>query len=345
MDQFIKASTNWLRLSVGLLISVFALQAYSQCTDNGDGTFTTRDGNVWQKCGFGETFNKDSGTCLGSKKNATWVESILGAKNDRYLGQADWQVPSWVDYEAAFFDGRCDIHRSISRYKSPANNTVSITGNWWTSNLVDGKAKVVTENGYYGWEHLPLNTNSFSGHFKTHNMQVTFVRKPTGQSDETYKASLAVAENQMVALNKQQAIRVQEEREYIAKKEAEERQLRDVVNNKNPQTMYLAAGSYGRNGDSYKAKQVYEAIISRFPSSSWAVKANDQLNETKRSNDAESAASQRQYDAQRASRDADSRSKSQCSVRISQCENTCSGMKGDSWRRCNSGCQSLCSQF
>ena len=264
------------RLSVGLLISVFALQAYSQCTDNGDGTFTTRDANVWQKCGFGETFNKDSGTCLGSKKTATWVESIFGAKDDRYLGHADWQVPSWGDYEAAFFDGRCDVHRSISRYKTPSTNSFSITGNWWTSSLFDGRAKVATQNGLYGNEILPLNVNTFGGSVGekqySHKINVTFLRKPSGQSDDTYKASLAVAENQMVALNRQEAIRAQEEREYNAKKEAEERQLRDALNNKNPQTMYLAAGSYGRNGDSYKAKQVYEAIISRFPSSSWAVK-------------------------------------------------------------------------
>ncbi len=139
--------------------------------------------------------------------------------------------------------------------------------------------------------------------------------------------------------------RIAQQREYDLRQNEIQKQFAQIINNKDPQIMYLAAGNYWRNGYGEKAKQVYEAIISRFPSSNWAVKANDQLNDTKRSNDAESAASQRQYDAQRASREADSRSKSQCSFRIRQCENTCSGMKGDSWRRCNSGCQSLCSQF
>lgn len=93
--------------------------------------------------------------------------------------------------------------------------------------------------------------------------------------------------------------------------------------------MYLAAGSFGRNGDSYKAKQVYEAIISRFPNSGQAVEASYQLTEKKRLNDSESTSSQRQYDAQRASREADKRSKSQCGVRISRYEDTCGGMRGD----------------
>jgi len=124
-----------------------------------------------------------------------------------------------------------------------------------------------------------------------------------------------------------------------------EKEFASLLKSKNPQTMYLAAGSYGRNGDGYKAKQVYEAIISRFPSSSWAVKANDQLNDTKRSNDAESASSQRQYDAQRSNQEAASKSRIECSIRISHCEDSCRPLSGSSKSACWSSCKSLCNQF
>ena len=50
-----------------------------------------------------------------------------------------------------------------------------------------------------------------------------------------------------------------------------------AMNAKDPQAMYLAAGKYEREGDSYSARKVYGQIIDRFPSSTFAAKANDQL--------------------------------------------------------------------
>lgn len=44
-----------------------------------------------------------------------------------------------------------------------------------------------------------------------------------------------------------------------------------------PQALYLQAGKLERQGESGKAKAVYETIIDRFPTSEFAVKANDRL--------------------------------------------------------------------
>lgn len=44
-----------------------------------------------------------------------------------------------------------------------------------------------------------------------------------------------------------------------------------------PQSLYLSAGKEERSGSREKAREIYESIISRFPESEFAVKANDRL--------------------------------------------------------------------
>ncbi len=125
---------------------------------------------------------------------------------------------------------------------------------------------------------------------------------------------------------------------------------------KNPQEMYLAAGSYMRNEDPMLAEKLYHQIITRYPNTLWAVKANDELNARKRTeeaekaarqrlDDAESAARQRQYDAQRAADDANRRERSACSYRISKCDDSCSPLSGSARSACRDRCSSLCNQF
>lgn len=140
--------------------------------------------------------------------------------------------------------------------------------------------------------------------------------------------------------------RAAEETRLAKEKAAEEEMQRKFTNQLNgadPQAMYLAAGTYQRVGDSSKASAIYEALISRFPSSNWAVKASDQLSVNKRANDAESAANQRQYDQQRANDEASKKSRSDCSSRISRCEDSCG--YGSGRFQCTQGCKSICNQF
>ena len=113
----------------------------------------------------------------------------------------------------------------------------------------------------------------------------------------------------------------------------------------NPQAMYLAAGIYARDGDLSKAEALYNRIISRFASSTWAVKASDQLDAQKRGNDA----AQRQSDdanQRRQELDTDRRAQSSaCSSRIFSCESSCGPIRDSSSRiACKDRCQSICSK-
>jgi hypothetical protein len=85
--------------------------------------------------------------------------------------------------------------------------------------------------------------------------------------------------------------KVREERENIErrKREADERQRTQtrldserafaalMSKKSDPQMLYLRAGKFERDGDTSKARQLYEYLVETFSSTSWAVKANDRL--------------------------------------------------------------------
>lgn len=93
-----------------------------------------------------------------------------------------------------------------------------------------------------------------------------------------------------------------------------------VLGDSDPKKMYLAAGTYIRNGDEAKAKQVFEAIIDRFPDSDFAVKANDQLLAGKRAGDVQKArddaAREQERMADQINRDARNRAYRACNERM-----------------------------
>lgn len=295
------------------------------CTDNGDGTFNGADGTIWQKCTLGSVWQ--NGKCEGRVAELNFLEALNAAKNDRFLGHSDWMIPSAELFRNTFFKNDCKLH-SWAKKNDGVNGQYPIRGFWWTSWSDDGKAKVMSQSEYIGTKDEAAVSKETNGY----SISTTLARNLPIADEGRFKYSVRLFEKQKI-----------EKATEIAKVEYEERLLREAINNKNPQVMYLAAGSYERNGDGYKASQIYQAIITRFPSSNWAVKANDQLNEAKRSSDAQSAANQRQYDAQRANQDAAAQSRNQCSVRIGTCESSC-GYGSGSWP-CKQRCQSMCSQF
>lgn len=150
------------------------------------------------------------------------------------------------------------------------------------------------------------------------------------------------------------SIRLIELKQIAAQKAADQKRLEELtrldeskfqsaLNNKNPQAMYLSAGNYYREGEKLRANQIYENIITRFPQSLWAVKANDQLIEIKRASDATAQskveAQRRQDEAQRSDRNA----KDQCYVRIEKCKNSCGS--GSGRYSCLQYCESICSAY
>lgn len=114
----------------------------------------------------------------------------------------------------------------------------------------------------------------------------------------------------------------------IAEENARKKAWAAELNNKNPQAMYLKAGSLMRKGDSAKATELYEAIIDHHAGSVWAVKASDQLDQNRRENSARESISNANSDAaQRAYR--------QCKIEMDSCYSRTNG-KGNCYRDCSS---------
>lgn len=121
----------------------------------------------------------------------------------------------------------------------------------------------------------------------------------TAQAQKEAEAKQA-AENKAAALANERAAKARENR------------LQAALNAKDGQAMYLAAGSYEREGDKYAARRVYERVVSRFPSSLWAVKANDQLLAIERVNSLNSA-------TENSNREAGNRSYQACKIEMDNC--------------------------
>ncbi len=123
---------------------------------------------------------------------------------------------------------------------------------------------------------------------------------------------------------KEAAEQRQAQAEATRRQQADERALNGALGAKDPQAMYLAAGKYERDGEPYKARQVYEKLIARFASSPWAVKANDQLLQNQRVDAVNS-------NTQRANSAAGERAVAACRIEV----NACYGRSGkDCYRNC-----------
>lgn len=143
-------------------------------------------------------------------------------------------------------------------------------------------------------------------------------------------------QNAIAAKEKAQADREAEQQrkakaETEKQRQAEERIFNSVLSSKDPQAMYLGAGKYQRNGESWKAQQIYERLVDRFPSSPFAVKASDQLSENKRVNEASNAV---QSAVDNASQNARELSYQQCKNEETACYSRTNG-KGNCYRGCN----------
>lgn len=88
----------------GLSSSLAAQQCYDEVamtddTDrfmpNTDGTVSdTRTGLMWQRCNYGQVYNRETNSCDGETQRLNWQASLKGALNDTTAGYNDWHVPS-----------------------------------------------------------------------------------------------------------------------------------------------------------------------------------------------------------------------------------------------------------
>ncbi|MFZ6818144.1 hypothetical protein [Undibacterium sp. Ji22W] len=104
----------------------------------------------------------------------------------------------------------------------------------------------------------------------------------------------------------------QKESKEIAEGNARKKAWVGELNNKNPQAMYLKAGTLMRNGDIGKAVELYEALITKHANSVWAVKASDQLDQNRRENSTRESIG-------RANSDAARRAYQQCKIEMDTC--------------------------
>lgn len=151
--------------------------------------------------------------------------------------------------------------------------------------------------------------------------------------EETANPSLKIARLKAEAefQRAEEKRKTEEEKRQREESAAREHAWQAEINNKNPQTMYLKAGNYMRNGDTSKATELYEALIRRFPDSQWAVKASDQLSAKSRAEQYESNRRDEQYQASQ-----------QCRKRIRDCQMSCPA--GSSNYNCYQRCKSICSE-
>jgi hypothetical protein len=337
MSRFLKARAYW--LSIGLFLGIFALQAQSACIyfdefkDNNDGTVTDpRSKLIWQKCAVGQAWLEN--TCKKDAKDMDWSAAFDAAKSDLTAGKNDWRLPTKEELlQVVGKPGECEV-RAASKQLSYSVKSNEKLGVFWSSTKQDSPYLTSFENGYTFFNSRYLSNGNYARLVRSND--------PNNLAQFNYDHHNAKAQNEVhLSLQNQFSDAELLRRNQII----EEKLFNALIINKNPQTMYLAAGDYQRKDDVSRSWKIYEAIISRFPNSSWAVKANDQLNDSKRSIDAQSAVNQRQYDAQRATQDAASKARSQCSYRIDKCEDSCRPLSGSSKSACWSSCKSLCNQF
>ena len=140
------------RLILGVLVSVFALQAQAACTffdefvDNKDGTVTDpRDGLIWKRCAEGSEFNGDR--CSVAATKLEWFDAMKAAKNSRFLGKSDWRLPTQAEFMAvtgSAQEGCKNNGWGTGRYAASKLIAHSIdsdnwAGKFWSSSPVDGK--------------------------------------------------------------------------------------------------------------------------------------------------------------------------------------------------------------
>lgn len=316
-------------------------------------------GLIWSRCSLGLTWedNKCNGMpqIFNSPRHSR--ESTLRAAREHSLGGfTDWRLPSIAElltlrtckvamspkkqdvpfedakilksFESCVVQSR-DAMPSISMEVFPDYN-LRPHGHW---------ASLYSNGVGLGWQAYFSGSGGFTERqFEEYAGYVRPVRSPI-QSESAIVAlfSKQLETQSDLALQEQRAqearaareaeVRRHTDAENEKRRQAEARAFQALLNAKDPQTMYLAAGRFERNGESNMAQQVYERLIERFPSSTWAVKANDQLLETRRVNSYNST-------VQGANVEARERAFRACKVEMSSCYS-----RGGS--NCYRNCESL----
>lgn len=164
------------------------------CTVNSDGTITGTDGTIWQLCLYGQTY-KD-GACIGSPKNVSWYEAMEAARNNRFLGQKDWILPSTAFLNGSIHPKTCmhpglDMYMRENRYSSE----MKIRKNLWTADTSSESryARITDDNFLYGLNSVYYDTNKSVSEFDKFysTINAIFIRNSPVIDKSNFNNSLA----------------------------------------------------------------------------------------------------------------------------------------------------------
>ena len=129
------------------------------CKPRPDGTFVTANGIIWQICQVGQSY--DNGQCVGTAKNLTWMQAVVAAKGNRYLGKSDWSIPSTSDFLQSF-STTCGLrlisHIEPTRYFAKQK----FNGVFWTNTRDADQVEVMNQSYSEGTTSVFFDTNKDS---------------------------------------------------------------------------------------------------------------------------------------------------------------------------------------
>lgn len=147
-----------------LLVSLLMLShlAGAQCTyfndfvDNQDGTVTDpRSNTIWQRCALGMAWN--GSTCRGQGIEVGWGEAITLARQNKFLSQSDWRLPTADEFKAVLGTySQCQKNNWTSGVYS-ASSLIAIpvkppyAGDYWSSTVINSNPiEIVTADFIFG---------------------------------------------------------------------------------------------------------------------------------------------------------------------------------------------------
>lgn len=229
--------------SIGLVFLLFGVSNAQIISKNGVAKDTVT-GLEWQDNepytdAQGKTYNK----AYNNGKVGNWENAKEYCTNLSLGGKNDWRLPNMYELSTLLDNTKKEKPYIINGFEN------ADYGDYWgTSNIDD-----IND----AWAFImPINSNSFLG--TTSKTGTCYVRCVSG-------AQLQYAT--LTLLRKNGKIKV-------------DQKTIDSIKPKKPksaQQLYLEAGKFERNGNSYKAKMIYEYIVDTFPNSDFAVKASDKL--------------------------------------------------------------------
>ena len=278
-------------------------------TNIGDVIWDQETNMIWARCTAGMQWNGK--TCTGSGNTLSASEANEFIKNNNNLGGFnDWKMPSahelitlmtchsGFDVNKKEGEGKTCKNPAPEGFANIDNTAFPRTGGDYWSNA--GRTSVWDSNyvnfkkGEYGGNCISgcnlylrmVRSTKLNSHVASQIFTVELPQMNWEQAIEDRKVQIETAKREAEAKRRADELRAEQERRAA---EAAKAAAWKKLNASGAQAMYLQAGKAQRsgsisvNGVDFNASELYEAIVEKFPSSEYAVKASDQLNAMGRS--------------------------------------------------------------